>query len=148
MRDGGLVTTISAGWAVAAVWISGAIDFYSFQLAFGEEMTRGTAVAIAVLDGISIVIVAWLLLHVQGNLNSYWRHISEGRATSARIGLGGSDIRRRRDAALAGNFCDSVQRQLSPRSVNPSSPICQIQGTCSIIRRGKRGVGQQGAPGQ
>ena len=88
MRGAGLVTTISAGWAVAAVMVSGAIDGISFQLAFDEEMTQGATVAIVVLDGISIAIVAWLLLHVQGNLNSYWSHLSEGRAISARIGKG------------------------------------------------------------
>ena len=88
MRGRGLVTTISTGWAVAAVWVSGAIGWFSFRLSFGEEMTQRTAVAAAVLDGISMVIVAWLLLHVQSNLNSYWHHLSEGRAIKAKVGVG------------------------------------------------------------
>ena len=88
MRDRGLLTTISVGWAVAAVWISAVIDGFSFRMTFGGEISQGLAVAVAILDGISITIVAWLLLHVQGNLNKYWHHVSEGTVTNARIGMG------------------------------------------------------------
>ena len=88
MRDKGLVTTISAGWAVAAVWISAAIDGISFRLTFGGGTTQGVAFGTAVLGAISIAIIAWLLTRVQGNLNQYWHHLSQGRLTNARIGVG------------------------------------------------------------
>ncbi len=88
MRGKGILTTISAGSAVAAVMVSGAIDWNSFRVGSSGEITQGTAVAVTVLAAISTAIVAWLLLHVQGNLNQYWNHISGGRLTDARIGLG------------------------------------------------------------
>jgi hypothetical protein len=88
MSGEGLGTTISPGWAVAAVMISGAIDGVSFQLIWRGELTQAVAFATAVLDVISITIVAWLLLHVQGNLKSYWHNISQGTVENAKIGVG------------------------------------------------------------
>ncbi len=87
MTRRGLLTTIAPGWAVAAVVASSALDWNSFRLSFGE-LTQATAITIAVLNMLSIAIIAWLLWHVQGNLNEYWHHISSGRLHDARIGVG------------------------------------------------------------
>ena len=51
-------------------------------------MTQETAIAIAVINITSIAIVAWLLLHVQANLNKYWSNVAGMRLVSARIGVG------------------------------------------------------------
>ena len=73
---------------MVAVMVSSAIDWQSFRLGFAPEITQGEAVAIAVLDAASIGVVAWLLLHVQKNLNEYWHHVSGGRLTDPRRGIG------------------------------------------------------------
>jgi hypothetical protein len=91
MRDAGLVSTISAKWAVVLVMVSGVLDGVSFRLAggFGDggDMTQQTAVAIAFLTVISISVVAGLLLHVQGNLNIYWSKVANAQLVNARIGV-------------------------------------------------------------
>jgi hypothetical protein len=63
MRDAGLVSTISAKWAVVLVLVSAAF-----------------------VDFVSIAAVVVLLLHVQSNLNRYWRKVANARLVNARIG--------------------------------------------------------------
>ena len=87
MTRQGLMTTIAPGWAVAAVLASSALDWNSTVLSFGE-LTQATAMTIALLGILSIAIVAWLIMHIQGNLNDYWRHVSSGQLFDARIGVG------------------------------------------------------------
>lgn len=81
-----LITTISPGWAVAAVLASSALSWSTFRLSFGE-IAQATSITITVLEMLSISIIAWLLWHVQGNLNSYWHHVSSGRLLDARLGV-------------------------------------------------------------
>ena len=88
MKAAGLATTISVWWAVAAVGAIGVIGLSTIRPSLANEITQGTLLVIVVLEMGIIAIVAWLLLHVQLNLNCYWRHLSEGRLTSARIGVG------------------------------------------------------------
>ena len=56
-------------------------------MSFGD-ITQATAITITVLEMLSIAILAWLLMHVQGNLNDYWHQVSSGRLLDARIGVG------------------------------------------------------------
>ncbi|MDP6550352.1 MAG: hypothetical protein QF659_09805, partial [Dehalococcoidia bacterium] len=92
MLDSDLASTISAGWAVALVLILIALGVMSYQLAggFGEvgDMTQKTAVNIAILNIISVLLVAGLLVQVQGNLNRYWSSLANVQPVSARIGVG------------------------------------------------------------
>jgi uncharacterized membrane protein len=87
MTSQGLVTTIAPWLAVVAVVVISGLDGSSFRLSLGE-MTQANAVSMAVLDVLSIAIIIWLLRHVQGNLNSYWHHVSAGQLLDARIGVG------------------------------------------------------------
>ena len=82
----GLVTTIAPGWAVVAVMVSSGFNWNSFGTGFGE-ITQTIAIIIAVLDLLAIAIVAWLLMHLQGNLNNYWHHVSSGQLHNAKIGV-------------------------------------------------------------
>ncbi|PKB78199.1 MAG: hypothetical protein BZY88_19810 [SAR202 cluster bacterium Io17-Chloro-G9] len=87
MTGRGLLTTLAPGWAVVAVLSSSAFDWNATRLSFGE-LTQATAVTISVLGILSIGLVAWLLMHIQGNLNTYWHHVSSGRLHDARLGIG------------------------------------------------------------
>ena len=96
IRNAGLSTTISAGGAVVLVLISSVLDGISLEFGGGftsfEEITRETAILIAVLDIISISIVVGLLRHAQSNLNKYWENLEFSqpnvRLADARIGIG------------------------------------------------------------
>jgi hypothetical protein len=92
MLDAGVASSISAGWAVTLVLISGVLNGVSFNLTGGlagsSEITRGTAVMSALLDLASMTIVAGLLLHIQGNLNRYWESLENLTLVDARIGAG------------------------------------------------------------
>ena len=92
MLAAGLPSTLSTGWAVVLVAISWVLDGISFNVSGGfatvQEVSQKTALAIALLDVISIAIVAGLLLQVQGNLNRYWANQGSGTLKSARIGVG------------------------------------------------------------
>ena len=87
MTSRGLVTTIAPGWAVAAVVASSALSWSTLGLSFGE-ITQASAITIAILNMLSLAVIAWLLMHVQGNLNNYWHHVSSGRLLDTRIGVG------------------------------------------------------------
>jgi hypothetical protein len=92
MGDAGLVSTISAKWAVVLVMISAALDGLSFNVAGGfagfDEITQETAVAVAFVDMISIAAVVVLLLHVQTNLNRYWSKVANAQLVNAKIVAG------------------------------------------------------------
>ena len=87
MRREKLETSISPGWAVVAVIVSGSMFIVTGDMEAGD-LSQGSALSVAVLDTIAIGILAWLLLHVQTNLNSYWHYCSEGRLLAARVGVG------------------------------------------------------------
>ena len=95
MLDAGIGTSIGPGVAVLVLLVSSILGWSSFQVGgdFGfEQITRGQAAATAVLDIIAITLVAGLLVHMQANLNTYWRHQTETNPalslTAARIGVG------------------------------------------------------------
>ena len=87
MARRGLMTTISPGWAVAAVVASSGLSWSTLSVSFGE-ISQTDAITVAALNILSLAIIAGLLMHVQGNLNSYWHHVSSGRLLDARIGVG------------------------------------------------------------
>ncbi len=88
MRDN-LPGTLSAGWSVALVVVYSALGWASFQVSGGfqaltseESITSATARTVALIDGASILVVAGLLLSIQGNLNRYWASLTGRRAVS------------------------------------------------------------------
>ena len=83
----GVPTSLSPGWAVAAVMASGALDWGSLRMGFSSS-SDDFAVAIAILDILSMVIVTFLLVYVQRNLNAYWRSIKEVTASPVKTGWG------------------------------------------------------------
>jgi hypothetical protein len=86
MRKEELTTTISPGWAVIAVLVSGTLG--SVSLGNEGEITQGTAISMALLDTFAVAILACLLLHVQANLNRYWSHRSGSKPLDAKVGVG------------------------------------------------------------
>lgn len=97
MSNTGVASTLSPGWAVVLVAASGVLDGISFNVSGGffslEEVSQDTSLAVALLNGLSITVVAGLLLQLQGNLNRYWGglpQVSSGEISlrSARIGVG------------------------------------------------------------
>ncbi len=96
MVSSGVASTLSPGWAVGLVLLSGVLDGISFNVSGGffslQEISQGTSVAVALLNGLSIAVIAGLLLQLQGNLNCYWDglpQVSSGETslTNARIGV-------------------------------------------------------------
>ena len=97
MVNSGLASTLNPGWAVGLVaiwWVLGSVSFYVSGGFFStQEIGRGTAMAVALLDALSISVLAGLLLLVQGNLSRYWGglpQVSSGETslTNAPIGVG------------------------------------------------------------
>ncbi len=97
MKNSGVASTLSPGWAVGLVALTGLLDGISFNVSGGfislQEISRGTSLAVALLDALSITVVVGLLLQLQGNLNRYWGGLPEvmsGEVSlkSARIGAG------------------------------------------------------------
>ena len=75
----GMVTTVSPGWAVAAMLATNILSFFAGYP--DPVVTQAEANFTAASLVMSVAIVVWLLLHVQSNLNRYWSH-SYGRVTS------------------------------------------------------------------
>ena len=92
MLNAGLITNISAGWAVVLVLIAAILDNLSLNLAGGitsfGEITQRAAVAMALINAVSILILAGLLVHVQRNINRYWLSLGNKRLAASRIGVG------------------------------------------------------------
>lgn len=92
MLNANLSSSISPGWAVLLVLVSGVLEGISFQIGGGftefATLTQGMAILVAFLDITGIALVAGLLFHVQGNLNRYWDGLTNGGVASTRIGVG------------------------------------------------------------
>ena len=92
MRNADISGSISPVWAVLMVLVSGVLGGISLRIGGGftefATLTQGMAILVAFLDIIGIALVSGLLFHVQGNLNRYWDGLTNGGATSARIGVG------------------------------------------------------------
>jgi hypothetical protein len=93
MRKEKLPTTISPGWAVITSIGIGSLGSISLGNG-GEIITQRMAISMALVDTFAVAILAWLLLHVQANLNSYWSHISGVKPldTKFRLGYGAAAI--------------------------------------------------------
>ena len=81
-----LATTISPGWAVVAVLVSSAMSFWSARISWDTPITQLEAQINAFLVVVSVVVVVWLLLQVQSNLNRYWAHLYD-RVDSSPLGV-------------------------------------------------------------
>ncbi|MSQ07329.1 MAG: zinc ribbon domain-containing protein [Dehalococcoidia bacterium] len=95
MARAGLPCTLSPGWSVALVMVYSALGWASFQVSGGfqpltpaESITSATARNVALIDGISILVVAGLLVSIQSNLNRYWASLTGMRAVSPRVAPG------------------------------------------------------------
>ena len=53
-----------------------------------EALTQDGAAGIALIDVGATVLVIALLIHLQSNINWYWYNHTNGRVSSARIGVG------------------------------------------------------------
>ena len=95
LTQANLPCTVSAGWSVVVVMVYSALGWASFQvsggfqsLTAGESISSATVRTVALIDGVSILVVAGLLLSVQGNLNRYWASLAGRQAISARVAPG------------------------------------------------------------
>ena len=89
MRDADISGSIKPWLAVVLLLIVGVLDNISFRASFSlNPMTQDDAIAIVVIDFISIALTAGLLLYLQSNLNRYWQGFTYLRVTSAKIGVG------------------------------------------------------------
>ena len=87
----GVVTRISPGWAVVAVFVSGYLSgisarIYGFSLEV-VNITQQDAVLVAIVDLFAIAIVTWMVLHAQANINVYWNHRLGDGLRSVRVGV-------------------------------------------------------------
>ena len=64
-----------------------AVGYIENSMAWGE-ITQTIANVLLLMDILSVVIVAWLLLHLQENINRYWYAVSNGALQDARFGVG------------------------------------------------------------
>ena len=88
MRDAGIPGSIKAWLAVGLSWISGILSLGTLRASFRPEaLTQDGAAGIALIDVGATVLVIALLLHLQSNINWYWYNRTNGRVSSARIGV-------------------------------------------------------------
>ena len=70
--------------ALVAFWVLGVIE----NTLIASETTQLVATGTLLIDILSVVIVAWVLLHLQENINRYWYTVSNGVVQDARVGVG------------------------------------------------------------
>ena len=80
----GIPTSLSPCWAVAGVAVSSVLEWASSLLALASS---GAAVASAFLEILAIAIVAVVLVHVQRNLNAYWKSVKGVNVAPARTSV-------------------------------------------------------------
>ncbi|MBI4198200.1 MAG: zinc ribbon domain-containing protein [Chloroflexi bacterium] len=83
----GVLSTLAPGWVVLGVAVSGALDWASFRSSLWGQ-SQGGAVLMVLVDALSMAISAVVVLHVQGNLNRFWRSLQEVQAMPAAVGVG------------------------------------------------------------
>ncbi|HLF04896.1 MAG TPA: zinc ribbon domain-containing protein [Dehalococcoidia bacterium] len=98
MAGANVPCSLSAGWSVALVMVSSVLDWASFQVSGGFEAllaeeavgpeTARTAALAGLMEVVSILLVAGLLLHTQGNLNRYWANLEGKRPVSSGVSPG------------------------------------------------------------
>lgn len=79
MVSANVPTTLSAGWSVVLVMVSSGLEWAALQVSGGfgallveEAVAPAAARTATLLEVVSILLVAGLLLHIQSNLNRYW----------------------------------------------------------------------------
>jgi hypothetical protein len=93
MLNAGLSTNLSVGGAVLLMlsyWVVSIIGLAIIWAGggFSGELSQGAALASMVTGLIGIAVLAWLVSHVQENLNLYWASLANMRAVNAKIGIG------------------------------------------------------------
>lgn len=83
----GTPSTIRPKWAVAVILISTLLSLASWLITLQGHLSQGQALMALALAIVQTAMVAWLLVGVQSNLNSYWNSISTG-ASRAKVGAG------------------------------------------------------------
>ena len=87
MTSANVQTNISPGGAVVSVLVYGVVNYIGIRPSFGE-ITEDVALAFTLIDILSVTIIAWVLLHLQGNINRYWDSMAGSEVANARIGVG------------------------------------------------------------
>lgn len=88
MSKANIETTLAPGSVViglVTIWILGGI---SAGVSYSEPITKGAAVTTLLLEIVAVFITAWLISHVQQNLNRYWNSLSDSPSLSSRVGIG------------------------------------------------------------
>lgn len=89
MRDAGIPGSIKAWLAVVLALIPKILALGALIASFRSEvLTQDRAADIALIDAGTTILVIALLVHLQSNINWYWYNRTNGRVSSARIGVG------------------------------------------------------------
>jgi len=88
MSKANIETSLAPGSVVTGlviIWILGAI---SAGGSYSETITMGAAVTTLLLEIVAVFITAWLISHVQQNLNNYWDSLSDTPSLNSKVGIG------------------------------------------------------------
>ncbi|MCH7706633.1 MAG: zinc ribbon domain-containing protein [Chloroflexi bacterium] len=109
MTNAGVENTINPGSVVAGVIVFTILGATENTISAGE-ITRLVATGLLLMDILTVVIVVWILLHLQENINRYWYAVSNGVVQDARVGAGEVIL------AIVGGFLwlDTFATLLSP----------------------------------
>jgi hypothetical protein len=93
MLNAGLSTNLSVGGAVLLMLSYWVVSIIGLAITwagggFSGELTQGAALASTVTGLIGIALLAWLVSHVQENLNQYWASLENVKAVNTNIGIG------------------------------------------------------------
>ena len=93
MLNAGLSTNLSVGGAVLLMFVYWLVSIIGLADAwrsggFSGESAQGPALVSTVTGLISIAIVTWFVVHVQGSLNQYWASLKNVKAVNTNIGKG------------------------------------------------------------
>lgn len=93
MLNEGQTSNLSTGSAVLLMFTYWVLGVIGLAIGWGNgglssELTQGAAVGSTVTGLISIAVVTWLVMHVQGNLNRYWGSLANMKSVTANVGIG------------------------------------------------------------
>jgi len=93
MLKEGHTSNLSTGGTVLLMFVYWVLGMIGLAIGWGNgglsgELTQGAAIGSTVTGLISIAVVTWLVMHVQGNLNQYWGSLEKVKAVMANVGIG------------------------------------------------------------